>query len=120
MNNLDRAQSSRVDVVAAEQWQNLPKGRKYGNSKLAISEAHCSKIQLQRMGQKDGGGNSYWESPEGLNKALLTVIIDQWDYLYPIVIAKLKRKHQDDLINCQTFVDEMQAKIDKAKSEVAE
>ena len=95
----------------AEEWNNLPKGRKYNSSKFRISKAHCTKPKLCRAGQQVCGGKNYWYTSDEFNAAILEYLIDNWESIYPFVLDMLKENERRALIDCQSFIDEMQIEI---------
>lgn len=115
INNWNKAKDN---VLKAEQWQNLPNGRKYHNDKFDISIAHCDSLKLVRAGQQVCGGNNYWKSPEALNNEILGYIMDEWESIYPKVLKRLQEKEKKALLNCQEYITEMQGLIDGAQFEV--
>ena len=100
------------DTVMAKFWQELPKGQKYSpQCHFNISIAHSKTPMLMRCGQKVAGGQNYWESPVGMNKAVLTYLTENWDNIYPSVLEILEKEERHALKDCQSWVDEMQALI---------
>lgn len=98
-------------VIEAEAWQKLPDGKKYCSSTFDISIAHCTMPMLNRMGQKVCGGNSYWQTDNLFNEAILEYIIKDWDKIYPKVLQILKNKETKALRKCQDYINEMQTVI---------
>ncbi len=113
LKELDRAKRA---VKKAKEWNDLPKGRKYGNSKFKISIAHCNVPKLIRGGQQVCGGNNYWETDEDFGNAILKYLVDGWDDHYPQIIKILENDEKKALQACQSYIDEMQMEIKKAQT----
>lgn len=90
----------------AEEWNELPHGSSYKSSNFDISLPHCT-LELQRMGQKVQGGQSYWDTQRPFNQAILEVIKDNWGFIYEESIKVMKKKELDALKECQCFSDEL-------------
>lgn len=104
-------------VVEAERWNNLPKGQKYENNPFSVYASHSKPPMLMRCGQKVVGGTNYWESPKEMNSAILNYLVENWDSIYPEVIKAMRVEETKALQDCQTWVSEMQAKIDEVVEE---
>lgn len=114
-----RWSKARDDRRGAECWQKLDgkPDRIHGQPSFKISRVHCKVPMLMRCGQHTEGGQNYWESPDGLNAAILDYLVSNWESIYPVVIRIMEEKEREALINCQKYIDEMQQKIDEAKDE---
>jgi len=97
----------------AEEWNDLPNGRKYQNDKFNISSAHCIAPMLCRMGQQSSGGSNYWKTEKNFNQAILDYIIFNWKVIYLGVLERMKKQETDALKECQSFIDEMQKIINE-------
>jgi len=102
-------------VDKAIEWNELPSGEKYLADTMKVSPTHCKAPLLVRAGQKYQGGQTYWNSPEDLNKAILDVIIADQENIINKAIFILKQKESVCLIETQNFIDELQEKVKKAK-----
>ena len=56
---IDQWQKAKRDREVAEEWNDLPDGRKYQNDNFDISIAHCSKPKLTRAGQQSCRRKNY-------------------------------------------------------------
>ena len=101
-------------VKAAEDWNNLPCGRRYKGDNFEISIAHCKPPMLTRAGQQNAGGQNYWETKGAFNQAILEYLVSTWDDHYPKVLEILNTKERERLKECQSYIDEMQSAIDTA------
>ena len=97
----EQYQQAKSEREAAEQWNDLPNGRKYMESKFQISVAHCS-IKLTRAGQQAAGGKNYWETEKAFNGALLTVIARHPEIIEE-AIEELRIREKLALLECQAF-----------------
>jgi len=113
INNWKKAESTRAE---AEQWNDLPNGRKYQNDTFAISKPHCKAPQLTRAGQHSSGGQNYWETAEGFNNAIIKHIVSDWENIYPKVLEILKKEENEALVACQSYVTDLQGLIDKVNN----
>lgn len=99
-----------------DRWNNLPNGPKYRDSiKFNISQAHCVAPNLVRAGQQNCGGQNYWKTSKAVDSAILEWLVNNWDTVQKGVREILKDKEHQALLNCEQFVEEMQATIDNAK-----
>lgn len=106
-------------VQAAESWQNKPKSEnRYDGTRFAISPAHSKSPMFVRCGQHYSGGENYWESPKELNEALKQVLLDDFDNMYAKALKILKEKERQALLDCQSFIDEMQELINGGDEDV--
>jgi len=112
LNDWHEARQARED---AEDWNNLPKGKKHNNSEFEIFADRCS-VEIVRSGQKKCGGKSYWDSGEALNKAILRYIVRNWKYVWPKVIEDMRDAESEALTKCHSYVDELEAKIDRLEA----
>jgi hypothetical protein len=110
---LEKYYKAKSAVKSAKKWNDLPNGQRYQGDTFPISIAHCSAPKLVRCGQQYAGGKNYWDTDEPLNNAILKYIVDKWDDISPDIFAILEKKEADALLECQTFIDEMQAEINK-------
>jgi len=99
-------------VTAANAWNNLPNGTRYQGDKFDISVAHCKPPKLCRAGQQSCGGRNYWETEEAFNNTILEYIVENWESIYPDVRQRMKDKEAKALQACQSFIDDMQSRID--------
>lgn len=91
----------------AVKWNELLYSQqKDGNSTFGISFAHSKPPELTRTGQ---------DSPDALNRAILKVIIKNETKIIGKALDLLKAEMETALQKCQSFVDELQSKIDQAK-----
>ncbi|MDY6896176.1 MAG: hypothetical protein SVO01_12300 [Thermotogota bacterium] len=97
----------------AEEWNNLPHGRKYQDDTFDISVAQSKVPSLIRIGQQKHGGQNYWESNSKFNQAILEYLVSTWDEHFPRILNILKEKEQKALKDCQSYIDEMQSMIDE-------
>jgi len=104
----------------AEEWNDLPNGRKYSHSDFDISIAHCKPPTLSRMGQKHQGDRTYWETEEEFNQAMLRYLVDNWDSHYPKILEILKQNELVALNDCQSYIDEVQYFISTRREELKE
>lgn len=119
MSNLMREwKDAENNLKAFEFWQNLP-NTKDRNDRFSfqISKAHCKPPMLCRAGQHTTGGKNYWETEKAINQAILEYLVDNWDTIAPFIRYRLQEKERDALIQCQSFIDEMQAQITQAKED---
>jgi hypothetical protein len=65
---------------------------------------------LTRAGQKYQGGTNYWESPDGLNDAILEVIVGD-NSIIQRAIALVKEKEDKAVTLCQTFAEDLLKEI---------
>jgi hypothetical protein len=112
-----RWENAKMEVKKAEEWNNLPKGKKYCTSTMKISMAHCHPPKLKRMGQQECGGQSYWATSDVFGKATLKYLVENWDTHYPEILKILKKEEHDALMECQSYVDMIQAKINSVSVE---
>jgi len=95
---IDNWQKIKNTIKKAEDWNNLPKGKKYSGSKFEISIPHCKPPMLSRMGQQYAGSQAYWETDQDFSLAILEYIVSEWGDIYPKVIERLKEKEQYALL----------------------
>jgi hypothetical protein len=108
-----KAKKTRED---AEEWQELPNGRKYDNDRFNVSAAHCKPPILCRAGQQTHSGQNYWETEVGFNDAMLRYLVADWDSIYPKVLKILKETEAKKLRECQSFIDDLQRQISEAQN----
>lgn len=114
-NLLENYERFKRDRKGAEAWNNLPNGPKYDSSTIfAISTAHCKAPLLCRAGQQSQGGETYWETDAPLNNAILRYIAEHWEEIWPSVLEIMQNKEENALLECQTFINDMQEAIDEA------
>ena len=100
--------------VEAEEWNDLPKSKhRYRNDSFKMYPAG-GKISLMRCGQHSAGGKNYWDSPAGLNEAVLEVIAND-PAITAAAIAILRKKEKAALLACTEWLDALNAKIEKEK-----
>lgn len=110
MNKYDEYLNACEDFKKSIDWNELPNGPLYENDTMNISIAHCQKLQLVRVGQQCEGGKNYWPSPSALNNAIMQVIIED-KTIIERAINKLHDKRTELLLETQSFINELQDKI---------
>ena len=100
---------------AAEKWSAMAKngGGRNGDS-FSMSTA-LSLVKLTRCGQYDTGGKNYWETSKEFNDAIVQWIKENLEDVQAGAIEILKQKEDAALRNCQSFLDEMQQKVNEVK-----
>ena len=101
--------------INAQKWNALPDGKKYQTDKFDISLPHCTLPMLNRAGQQKCGGQNFWKTEKLFNRAILEYLINDWKDIFPQVIKRMCQAEEKALIECQTYVDELQANINEVK-----
>ena len=102
--------------IKAQEWNGLPFGEKYTpQDTFAISKAHCTAPVLVRAGQKHCGGTNYWNTEKEFNNAIRDFLVDNWDAIYPKVIARMQAKEDQALLDCQEYIDQLQSLINNVQ-----
>ena len=115
MKEYDEYLKAKAARVRAEEWHNLPHSEhKYRGDSFGTSAVYGTLI-LVRCGQHSAGGKNYWDSPGGLNAAILAVIADD-----PTVIeqgiARLREAERAALVSCKAAAENLMADVAKAES----
>lgn len=99
----------------AVKWNELLYSQqKDGNSTFGISFAHSKPPELN-LSSATMLPSPNWDSPDALNRAILKVIIKNETKIIDKALDLLKAEMETALQKCQSFVDELQSKIDQAK-----
>lgn len=107
--------NNKLATESTKEWNNLPHGPSYCNSSFEISIAHCKAPILERMGQQEAGGQSYWKTNANFNYMILKYLVYNWDEHYPKIIKMMEDQEKESLKACQSYIDELQQLIDEAK-----
>lgn len=103
-------------VEDAKEWNDLPNGKKYSeNDTFKINVESSKAPRLVRCGQQYHGGKTRWETDPEFNKAILEYLVRDWDDHFPKIFEIMVRKEIEALRECEDFINEMKAEIDKVK-----